>query len=91
MSWRSCRCRENKIGDTALHAASWKGHRECVELMLENGANTWVRNRDQKLPIDVAKDAEVAGLIEQVMRRDTTNEDSLKEYMSGSDKEDDHL
>ncbi|CAJ0593426.1 unnamed protein product [Cylicocyclus nassatus] len=78
---------QNKIGDTALHAASWKGHTECVKLMLEHGANTWVRNRDQKLPIDVARDAEVAGLIEQVMRRDTRNEDSVNEYESGSDKE----
>ncbi|KAL6729900.1 hypothetical protein Aduo_000909 [Ancylostoma duodenale] len=79
---------QNKLGDTPLHAASWKGHKECVELMINSGANTWIRNRDQKLPIDVAKDAEIAGLIDQAMRRDTKNEDCDNEYESGSDKED---
>ncbi|KIH59989.1 hypothetical protein ANCDUO_09768, partial [Ancylostoma duodenale] len=34
------------------------------------------------------QDAEIAGLIDQAMRRDTKNEDCDNEYESGSDKED---
>ncbi|KAK6031936.1 ankyrin repeat protein [Ostertagia ostertagi] len=77
----------NKLGDTPLHAASWRGHRDCVQILLDSGANAWIRNRDQKLPIDVAKDAEIAGLLDQAMRRDTRNEDCENEYESGSDQE----
>ncbi|VDO25135.1 unnamed protein product [Haemonchus placei] len=80
-------CLRNKLGDTPLHAASWRGHRECVQLLLDSGANAWIRNRDQKLPIDLAKDAEIAGLLDQAMRRDTRNEDCENEYESGSDQE----
>ncbi|VDL84092.1 unnamed protein product [Nippostrongylus brasiliensis] len=78
---------QNKIGDTPLHAAAWRGHRECVQLLLDRDVNAWVRNRDQKLPIDLAKDAEIAGLLDQAMRRDTRNEDCENEYESGSDEE----
>lgn len=31
---------QNKLGDTALHNASWKGHAEVVALLLEKG--TWI-------------------------------------------------
>ncbi|KAK6050207.1 ankyrin repeat protein [Cooperia oncophora] len=78
---------QNKLGDTPLHAASWRGHKDCVQLLLDSGANAWIRNRDQKLPIDVAKDAEIAGILDQAMRRDTRNEDCENEYESGSDQE----
>lgn len=29
---------QNKLGDSALHAAAWKGHAEIIELLLEKGA-----------------------------------------------------
>ncbi len=28
---------QNKLGDTPLHSAGWKGHAECVRLLLEKG------------------------------------------------------
>lgn len=28
---------QNKLGDTALHNAAWKGHVEIVEILLEKG------------------------------------------------------
>lgn len=46
---------QNKLGDTPLHAAAYKGHTECVRLLLSASANPFVRNQDQKLPIDVTK------------------------------------
>lgn len=28
---------QNKLGDTALHSAAWKGHAEAVQMLLEKG------------------------------------------------------
>ena len=89
------------MGDTPLHAASWKGHKECVEKLLAKNANVWVRNQDKKTPYDVAKasinesaqnvaplqDVDVAALINQVMKSDTTNEQSAQDYLSDSDED----
>jgi len=37
---------QNKLGDTALHNAAWKGHVEIVEMLLEKGffkiQNVWI-------------------------------------------------
>ncbi|KAE9421311.1 hypothetical protein Angca_006506, partial [Angiostrongylus cantonensis] len=78
---------QNKLGDTPLHAASWRGHKDCVQLLLDSGVNCWVRNRDQKLPIDIAKDAEIAGILDKTMKYDTRNEECENEYESGSDQD----
>lgn len=78
---------QNKIGDTALHAAAWRGHTECVSLLLEAGANPRVRNKERKMPIEQAKDVYVAALLQSAMRTDTTNEEEANEYESGSDED----
>jgi len=28
---------QNKLGDTALHSAAWRGHARIVEMLLEKG------------------------------------------------------
>ncbi|CAD6189744.1 unnamed protein product [Caenorhabditis auriculariae] len=78
---------QNKLGDTPLHAASWRGHVDCIRLLLEKNAQPWIRNKERKLPIDVAKDADVAALLSQAMRTDVVNEDEYNAYQSESDGE----
>ncbi|OIW13266.1 hypothetical protein TanjilG_25745 [Lupinus angustifolius] len=41
--------------NTALHYAAGYGRKECVALLLENGAAVTLQNLDGKTPIDVAK------------------------------------
>ena len=28
---------QNKLGDTPLHSAAWRGHADAVQLLLDNG------------------------------------------------------
>ncbi|CAF1471209.1 unnamed protein product [Adineta ricciae] len=42
-------------GSTALHVASYRGHEEIVDLLLENGASHMITNRYQNTPLDEAK------------------------------------
>lgn len=79
---------QNKIGDTALHAASWRGHLECVKILLEYGASTAVRNNERKRPVDVAGDPEIQALIELSMREAVDAKDFQDEdYISDSESE----
>lgn len=54
---------QNKLGDTALHNASWKGHADIVELLLQRGANKNIRNNEKKLPYDLARNPEAAAFL----------------------------
>lgn len=56
---------QNKLGDTPLHSAAWKGHAAVVEVLLTKGARADLRNNENKLPQDLAKDAEVAAALRQ--------------------------
>nr|XP_032807400.1 LOW QUALITY PROTEIN: osteoclast-stimulating factor 1-like [Petromyzon marinus] len=50
---------QNKLGDTTLHAAAWKGYPDIVEMLLTKGALTDVRNNEKKLALDMATDPRV--------------------------------
>ena len=54
---------QNKLGDTALHNAAYKGAVELVQLLLEKGANKAVRNNNGETPYDLAKNAECGRLL----------------------------
>ncbi|KAL4228182.1 Osteoclast-stimulating factor 1 [Mactra antiquata] len=54
---------QNKLGDTPLHSAAWKGHAEAVNKLLEKGAVANIRNNEGKLPYQLAKDPETAGVL----------------------------
>lgn len=56
---------QNKLGDTPLHSAAWRGHAKAVELLLEHGAKADIKNNDGKLPHELAKDPETAGMVRQ--------------------------
>ena len=49
-------------GSTALHAASYHGHRDIVKLLLEAGADRAIHNKFQCLPFDEAADDEIKDL-----------------------------
>ncbi|CAF2646513.1 unnamed protein product [Rotaria sp. Silwood2] len=49
-------------GSTTLHAASYHGHAEIVELLLEAGADRTIRNKYDNLPFDEAKNDEIKNL-----------------------------
>lgn len=54
---------QNKLGDTALHAAAWKGHADIVQMLLYKGANTSIKNNENKVPLNLAFDAATAALL----------------------------
>lgn len=59
----------NKMGDTALHAAAWKGRGKIVEMLVEHGADLHIRNNDNLKPVDLAKDIEVAAFLKIAMSK----------------------
>uniref|UniRef100_T1JUE7 Uncharacterized protein n=2 Tax=Tetranychus urticae TaxID=32264 RepID=T1JUE7_TETUR len=55
----------DKHGITALLAAIWEGHTDCVKLLLESGAETKLKTPDGKSYLEVAEKPEVKSLLEQ--------------------------
>jgi hypothetical protein len=53
-------------GSTALHAASFHGHREVVRLLLTAGADRALHNKYNYLPFDEAKDDEIKELFNRI-------------------------
>uniref|UniRef100_A0A0K0EYJ4 Osteoclast-stimulating factor 1 n=1 Tax=Strongyloides venezuelensis TaxID=75913 RepID=A0A0K0EYJ4_STRVS len=60
---------KNKMGDTALHAAAWKGRGKIVEMLVEAGADLHIKNNDNMKPVDLAKDVEVAAFLKVAMSK----------------------
>ena len=52
-----------KFGITALLAAIWEGHTECVRLMIQNGADKNGKTPDGKPYLDVADKPEIIQLL----------------------------
>ena len=46
---------QNDVGRTALHWAAMRGHVEIVNLLLQNGADKNIKNKQECLPIDLCK------------------------------------
>ncbi|GAB1606713.1 osteoclast-stimulating factor 1-like [Argonauta hians] len=55
---------QNKIGDTPLHSAAWKKHASAVQMLLDKGALVNLRNNENLLAFDLAKDPKVAALLQ---------------------------
>lgn len=56
---------QNKLGDTALHAAAWKNRKEAVSLLLSHGALVSIPNNDGKIPSNLASDPEIIDLLQK--------------------------
>jgi len=55
---------QNKMGDTALHGAAWKGETQVTTMLLEKGAHTNIKNNDGDIPYDLAsKSVETQALL----------------------------
>lgn len=83
------------LGDTPLHRAVWKGLKEAVQvllhhflclckLLLQYGAKTDIRNNDNQLAVELARDLEIADLI----RKANEGESVLSGNNIGEDEED---
>eukprot|EP01104_Vermistella_antarctica_P007574 TRINITY_DN1859_c0_g3_i1.p2 TRINITY_DN1859_c0_g3~~TRINITY_DN1859_c0_g3_i1.p2 ORF type:complete len:155 (+),score=33.41 TRINITY_DN1859_c0_g3_i1:65-466(+) len=49
----------NLNGDTALHKAAWRQHGKVCEILVGGGADITVVNKEGKMPMDLAKSADV--------------------------------
>ncbi|RXM97812.1 Osteoclast-stimulating factor 1 [Acipenser ruthenus] len=56
---------QNKLGDTPLHAAAWKGYSDIVEMLLNKGPRTDILNNEKKLALDMATNAQCASLLKR--------------------------
>ena len=55
-----------ELGQTALIAAAYKGHKEIVDLLLANGAKAEILNRDGQSALTIAQhigELEILGLL----------------------------
>lgn len=45
-------------GNSSLHCAAYRGHKEVAVLLLQNGVDTMIRNQRGQLALDLARDAQ---------------------------------
>lgn len=55
----------NSYGDTILHVAARTENEEIVRLFLKLGADPFMKNRKGKIPIELARKANVRNLLKQ--------------------------
>lgn len=55
---------KNVLGETPLHIAAARGHLEVVELLLNHGGDSQLRNKDQKTPVDLAMNSAIVNLLQ---------------------------
>lgn len=52
-------------GRTALYQSALRGHAECVELLLKNGANPLAKTKEDKTPSQVTTNQQIVELLQQ--------------------------
>ena len=75
------------MGDTPLHAASSKGRIDCVQLLVDSGANLKIRNSQGKRPIDVATNPEIASFLQTTMAERGLTELEAADYLGDEEDE----
>jgi len=79
---------KNVVGETPLHVAAARSHLEVVELLLSNGGDSQLRNKDQKTPLDLAMNSAVVNLLQMSNlshRRSSLVTYEAEEYAGDSD------
>lgn len=67
---------QNKMGDTPLHSACWGGSLEVVKVIVEvSGVKLDIRNKNKELPLDLAKNDEIAAFLIQYIGLKTNVKD----------------
>ncbi|CAF0734708.1 unnamed protein product [Adineta steineri] len=59
-------------GSTSLHAASFYGHKRIVQILLQNGAKSWIINKYKMTPYDEAANDEIRSLFRRPLRTDSS-------------------
>lgn len=77
------------MGDSPLHAASWKGHLPVVQLLIEAGANVHIRNREGKTAAEMTGNAEVEALLRLTMRN-VADPGSINDYNSSGEEDEEN-
>ncbi|CAM4823803.1 unnamed protein product [Rotaria magnacalcarata] len=72
-------------GSTSLHAASFFGHKTIVQILLQNGAQSWTVNKYKMTPYEEAANDEIRSLFHRPLETDSnrfvdddTNNDCLE-------------
>jgi len=67
--------KQNHIGDTPLHKAAFRGYHEVIKQLLKGGCDSKVKNRDGKIPVDLARDDETRNLFPEYRDEEVKIED----------------
>lgn len=70
-----------------MHAASWKARLECLELLIEAGADVYLKNKEQKKAVDLASSPEVASLLRVTMSQRVENIEDYKDESSENESD----
>ncbi|XP_067001758.2 osteoclast-stimulating factor 1 [Anabrus simplex] len=79
---------QNKVGDTPLHVAASRGHHDVVELLLEHRADSWICNKDNQTPLDLAMNPAIVNSLQESRSNRTSKQFasySANEYDDDSD------
>jgi ankyrin repeat protein len=63
----------DKNGNLPLHIASVRGHTEIVKLLLDAGAAVNISNKQGRIPLDMAANADIVEILRQTEAK--TNKD----------------
>lgn len=77
---------QNKLMDTPLHLAAWKGHSNIVKVLLEAGADPNLLNTENKTPYDLTKDSLTASILKPYNTRSSVSS-NVEDYGDSEDSD----